>query len=63
MSLARLQRQAGWVSPLLLIAVIVGVWEIGGSSLGRAVMAPAGAERRLCDPSSRTGTFCCRTRW
>ena len=28
MSLARVQRQAGWVSPLLLIAAIVGAWEV-----------------------------------
>ena len=28
MTLASLRRQAGWVSPLLLIALIVGVWEI-----------------------------------
>jgi ABC-type nitrate/sulfonate/bicarbonate transport system permease component len=29
MSLARVRRQAGWISPLLLIAVILGAWEIG----------------------------------
>ena len=28
MSLSRLQRQVGWVSPLLLIAGIVSLWEI-----------------------------------
>jgi ABC-type nitrate/sulfonate/bicarbonate transport system permease component len=29
MSLARVRRQASWISPLLLIAVILGAWEIG----------------------------------
>jgi ABC-type nitrate/sulfonate/bicarbonate transport system permease component len=28
MTLASLQRQAGWVSPLLLFALILGVWEV-----------------------------------
>ena len=29
MSVTRLQRQAGWALPFLLIAAIVGAWELG----------------------------------
>jgi len=52
MSPASLRRQAGWVSPLLLIALIVGVWEIAVRLSGTPVWllpAPSDVVRSLVE--------------
>ena len=52
MSLARVRRQAGWISPLLLIAVILGAWEIGVRVSGAPpwlVPAPSDVVRSIAE--------------
>ena len=55
MSLARVQRQAGWVSPLLLIAAIVGAWEAAVRVSGAPLWLLPAPERRFAIPCRGQG--------